>query len=318
MTTMINPSRGPLPEGLPSAEQALFESTVPPALVRRVISQDVFVTDLRVLGHNSFQVGVRLPAEHVFYGPNTTTNTHDPLLFLEGMRQAILLIATIAYGIPTEYKYITHEKQYRVSPESLRSVGGRPVDIVAIATARDIRRRGKGFAGMVIEFDCYRDGVRMGTVAYRWSCVTPGGYKRLRGEHGTATPMARNGHGLVAPRLVGRSDEIDVMLAASPSGRGWEMRIAPDHPVVYDHYIDHVPGNGAIEAARQAALMALGRPNAQPVGCEFSFLHYIEIDQPCQVYAEVDEVREDGITAVRIVFEQGGQTAAHGVLEMRG
>lgn len=312
MTTMINPSRGPLSEGLPSAEP-LFEQTVAPGLVRRVARQDVFVKDLRVLDHNKFEVGLRWPGSHVFYGPSTP-DTHDPLLFLESIREAILLVANVAFAIPAEFKYITHEKQYSVSLDGLRRNGNQPVDIVAIGTALDIRRRGRGFAGMRTEFTCYRDGVRIGTAAYRWSCVSAAGYARLRGEHGSAAPAPRDGISLVAPAVVGRSSEIDVMLAETP--RGLELCIDPAHPVVFDHPIDHVPGNGVIEVARQAALLALGRPCAVPVSGDFSFDHYIEFDGPCLVRTDVERVRADGVSVVRVVFEQGGNIAAQGVLEL--
>lgn len=316
MTTMINPQMGPLSDGLPSAEPALFEQTVPPGLVHRVIGQDVFVTTLRVLGHNTFQVGVRLPGSHVFYGP-TTPDTHDPLLFLEGMRQAVLLIAHVAFAIPSDFKFITHEKQFSVSPAGLRTDGNRPVDIQAIATAHDIRRRGRGFAGMRVDFACYRDGVQIGTVSYRWSCVSAAGYTRLRGEHKTAAPAPRDGLVLVAPQLVGRHDEIDVMLAETPTGRGWEFRIDPDHSVVFDHPIDHVPGNGTIEVARQAALLVLGQPNALPISSDFAFHHYIEYDKPCLVFADV--VSTSGArSTVRIVLEQDGHIAAEGSIELLG
>jgi hypothetical protein len=105
------------------------------------------------------------------------------------------------------------------------------------------------------------------------------------------------------------------MLAETPAGRGWQLSIDPDHPVVFDHHIDHVPGNGAIEVARQAALLVLGKPSALPIRSDFSFLHYIEFDKPCEVHAEVERECADGITAVRVLFEQGGNTAAQGVLE---
>ena len=313
MTTMINPPRGPLSEGLPSADQALFEQTVAPKLVRRVVSDDVFVNDLRVLGHNKFEVGIRLPAAHIFYGP-ATTRVHDPLLFLESVREAILLIANVAFAIPPEYKYITHEKEYSVSVDGLRTDGNRPVDLVGIGTAVDIRRRGRGFAGMRTEFTCYRDGVRIGTAAYRWSCVSAAGYARLRGERKSAAPASREGVAVVAPELVGRRSEIDVMLAETP--RGLELCIDPAHPVVFDHPIDHVPGNGAVEVARQAALLAIGKPHAVPTRCEFSFEHYIEFDSPCLVRPTVERVRPDGTSVVRVLFEQGGNTAASSTLEL--
>jgi hypothetical protein len=316
MTTMIDPQKGPLSEDLPNAEPMLFQQTVPPRLVRRTHSPDVFVTDLRVTGFNTFQVGVRWPAAHSFYGP-TTQHAHDPLMFLEGVRQAGLLIAHVAFEIPTEFKFITHDKQFAISPDGLRTSGTEPVDTVITVTAHDIRRRGRGFAGMRFEFSCTRDGEQIGTAAYRWSCVSSAGYTRLRRERRTAAPVSRAGLDLVAPRLIGRRDPIDVMLVNRPTGPGWELLIDPDHPVVFDHPIDHVPGNAAIEAARQAALLALGQPAALPVEGDFSFQHYLEFDSPCLVFAELDGSSATGVSTVRIVLEQDGHTAAEGSFGLR-
>jgi hypothetical protein len=293
----------------------LFQQLVPPRLVRRVCSPDVFVTDLRVTDFNTFQVGVRWPAAHGFYGP-ITHRSHDPLLFLESLRQAGLLIAHVAFDIPAEFKFITHEKEFDISPAGLRTNDDRPVDLVITVTAHDIRRRGKGFAGMRFEFVCFRDGVQVGTAAYRWSCVSAAGYARLRGVHRDAVPALDDGCVPVRPELVGRRESIDVMLATVPGSPGWLLRIDPDHPVVYDHPIDHVPGNGAIEVARQAALLVLGQPNALPIRGEFAFLHYIEFDKPCTVLGEVERTGADRATAVRILLEQDGHTAGQGVLEL--
>ena len=317
MTTMINPSRGPLSDTLSTAEPALFVRTVPPRLVHRVNDDDVFVTNVRVLGYNTFQVGVRWPETHSFYGP-AASDTHDPLMFLESVRQAGLLLAHVAFDIPIDFKFVIHEKQFSVSPAGLRTNGNQPVDVELIVTAHDIRRRGKGFAGMRFDFVCVRDGAQVAFAQYVWSCVSSAGYDKLRGSHRPATPPARDGSVLIAPHRVGRCDELDVMLAESPDDQVWELCIAPDHPAVYDHHFDHVPGIGAIEAARQAVLLALGRPDALLVKSDLAFQHYIEFDQPCLLRAEVEGAGADGRTAVRVVFEQGGQTAAHGVFEMLG
>jgi hypothetical protein len=313
MTTMINPQMGPMSEGLPSAGSALFERTVPPRLVHRVHDTDVFVTNVRVLSYNTFEVGVRWPGSHDFYGP-PTSDTHDPLLFLESVRQAGLLLAHVAFDIPNEYKFIIHEKRFSLSTSGLRTNGTEPVDVYLIVTAHDIRRRGRGFAGMRFDFACMRDGEQIAFAQYVWSCVSAAGYDKLRGDYRTAMPPARAGRDLVAGATVGRRDELDVMLAETPDAGVWELCIAPDHPSVYDHHFDHVPGTGAIEAARQAALLALGRPTALPIKSDFTFQHYLEFHQPCLVRAEVDP--EDGPSTVRITFEQDGRVAAQGTLQM--
>jgi hypothetical protein len=314
MTTMINPPMGPLSDDLPSAEPVLFQHTVPPRLVRRIHSSDVFVTDLRVTGYNTFQVGVRWPGTHNFYGP-VTRGTHDPLLYLESIRQAGLLIAQVAFDIPTEFKFITHEKQFAISPDGLRTNGSTPVDLQVTVTAHDIRRRGRGFAGMRFEFACYRDGILVGSAGYRWSCVSAAGYTRLRGRHSDAMPSPRCPTVLVRPERVGRRDEIDVMVAETGCQREWLLYIDPNHPVVFDHPIDHVPGNGAVEVARQAALLAMGEPDAVPLGGDFAFHHYIEFDKPCLVFADILSCSGER-TTVRIVLEQDGVTAAEGRFEL--
>lgn len=313
MTTMINPSRGSLPEDLPGSGTTLFQRTLPACMVRRLYGSDVFVTDLRVTGFNTYQVGVRWPAGHGFYRP-TTPECHDPLLFMETMRQAGLLIAHVAFDIPAEYKYMTHEKQLSITTDGLRTNGDQPVDMVLSVTAHDIRRRGRGFAGMLFEYALHRDGVQVGTGAIRWSCVSGAGYDRLRGTYRHAEPVEDTEAIPVSPELVGRDVDVDVFLAEAPESAGWLLRINPVHPFVFDHPIEHVPGNGSLEAARQAALLLLGDPTALAIRAEISFQHYIEFDQPCLVLAEIESECADRVI-VAVTLEQGGRTAAQCVFE---
>ena len=88
MTTMINPERR-----LSSQDTAerLFRQPVPPRLVRRTYQSDVFVTNLRVTGVDTFEVSAQLPVTHAFYGP-VRPGLHDPLLLLEAIRESILLV----------------------------------------------------------------------------------------------------------------------------------------------------------------------------------------------------------------------------------
>jgi hypothetical protein len=315
MTTMINPQTGPLSEDLPGAEPALLGETVPRTLVHRVSASEVFVTDMRVTGFNTFEVDARWPGDHDFYGP-TTRYSHDPMLLVESMRQAGLMIAHVAFEVPGEFKFITHEKRFDIAPGGLYTDGDAAVDVVIAVTAHDIRRRGRGFAGMLFEYTCFRDGRPIATAAIRWSCVSAAGYARLRGGHVDTAPSPSPDTVVVRPELVGRTDEINVMIAENPDGPGWLLRLDPLHPVVFDHPVDHVPGMAAVEAARQAALVLLGQPHALPVRGDFSLKHYVEFDQPCLILVAVDGVATDGATIVRVELEQDGHTAAEGCLEM--
>lgn len=313
MTAIIETTQTGSSEELQADQPHLFHQAIPPTLVRRSYGCDVFVTNLRVLGDDTFEVTASLPAAHTFYGP--IRGHHDPLLFLETVREAILLVAHFAFQIPREYKFITHDKQFAVDPTGLRADCDEPVELVIRLTAHDIKRRGQKLAGMRVDADCTREGVRIGSASYRWSCVTPAVYKRLRGEYLTAEPAAVTDHETVPPQRVGRTHDIDVMLAGAVDAERWDLRVAPAHPVVYDHTVDHVPGNGCIEAARQAALLAIGSSDAMVVSGDFTFSHYLEFDTRCTVSAQ--QVGEaDGVRTVRVTFTQNDGVSAEGRFDL--
>jgi 2-oxo-3-(phosphooxy)propyl 3-oxoalkanoate synthase len=304
MTVMIN-TRHELPAAVPSGER-LFKKPVSPRLVRRTNESDVFVTDLRVTGYDTFEVSARLPGSHQFYGPSA--GLHDPLLLLESVREAILLVGHVAYEIPREFKFITHDKQFSFLPDGLHTDGDNPVDLLITLTCLDIRRRGRRPAGMRTEVTVHRDGTQIGTATYRWSCVSAAVYAKLRGEYRSAVPAVREDAVPVRPELVGRTREVDVLLAEAAEGS--ELRVDPAHEVLYDHVIDHVPGNGVVEAIRQAALLTAEKPAALAIAGDISFAYYIEFDEPCLVTAE------PAGAGVRVVLDQHARTAATGVITL--
>ncbi len=313
MTAVIDTTQQGSSEELHNDQPHLFQQAIPTTLVHRTHGRDVFVTNLRVLEGGTFEVTASLPAQHEFYG--LVAEVYDPLLFLETLREAILLVAHVAFQVPREYKFITRDKQFDVDPTGLRADCDEPIDVVFRLTAHDVKHRGHKLAGMRMEAECLRDGVRIGGGTYRWSCVTSAVYKRLRGEHVTAVPAEMTDRELVPPRLIGRTHDVDVMLAGSVDEGTWDLRQDPKHPVVYDHTIDHVPGNGCIEAARQAALLAVGRHDAMVVAGDFTFFHFVEFDARCVVSAQ--QIGEaDGVSTVKVTFEQNDGLSIEGTFDL--
>jgi hypothetical protein len=333
MTAMIENTLTGTTVELSNDQPHLFQQAIPPRLIRRIHASDVFVTNLRVLGEDTFEVSARWPAEHCFYGP--VRGQHDPLLMLETVRQAGILIAHFAYEIPREHKFITHDKQFDVVPAGFRTAdgaaggkisgetgseagsgtGGEAVDVVLTLTMHDIKRRGKRLAGMRTTAVVTRDGVRIGGATYRWSCVTSAVYQRLRGEYMAIDPAAVTDLEPLQPHLVNRTDDVDVMLAGTAGDKNWDLRVDTAHPVIYDHWVDHIPGYGCIEAARQAALLAIGRPDATVVAGELDFHHFLEFDAPCRVSAQ--QVGEaDGVSTVRVTFSQKDELAVECLLDL--
>ncbi|SEO46211.1 ScbA/BarX family gamma-butyrolactone biosynthesis protein [Amycolatopsis saalfeldensis] len=301
-------------EEAPPGRVVDFQQTIPRSLVHRAAVSEVFVTDLNILGSDRFEVGAQWPRRHSFFGP-CTPSSHDPMLYAETCRQAGLLIAHRAYGVPQGHSFLSDSKTYAVDEAGLATTG-RPIDVVLQVTTHDVKYRGRN-GGMRLEFECYRDGqlVGTGTDDARWVCSAV--YRRLRGRHFAATPFQAIVLPTVAPALVGRDRAEDVLVAETAEPGVWSLQFDPDHAVLFDHAVDHVPGMMLVEAARQVALLKVGDPRALPVRASFEFKSYVEFDADCLMVAEDVETAGDGTRVVRVVFEQDGVAAAVGTLAMR-
>lgn len=292
-----------------------FQQTIPRRLVHRAAVSEVFVTDLNILGEGRFEVGAQWPRRHGFFGPRTPSS-HDPMLYVETCRQAGLLIAHRAYGIPLGYSFLSDHKTYAVDEAGLATMG-RPVDVVLQVSAHEVQYRGKNVSGGRFGFACFRDGHRIGFGDESWRTISPAVYRRVRGDHFSATPFQAKVLPTVTPALVGRERAEDVLVAATPTPGTWSLQFDPDHPVLFDHAVDHVPGMVLMEGARQAALLAIGDPRALPVFAEFEFENYVEYDAECLLVVEECDVAADGTRIVRVSVRQKDAVAAVGTLGMR-
>jgi hypothetical protein len=314
MTSVLNRNRRDLLNGLADLEASvLFQQTIPRHLVHRAAVSEVFLTNLAVTHDGIFQVGAQWPRSHQFFGPKS--GLHDPMLLTETIRQATLAIAHRYYQVPQGSHFVMHEISYEIDEEGL-GLGVRPADVLLSAVTTDVRKRGKSVAGMTIEFTCYRDMRKVGSGHVSWRCVSAAIYARVRGEHVNGAVVPEKQPAPVAPHLVGRYQDSDVVLAPSAVDNLWLVRVDTNHPVMFDHPVDHVPGMLAIEAARQAALLATGGAGGVPVKGRFSFEHYIELDEPCVIATDTEPASGDCRSSVRVKFEQSGRTAVTGDLEL--
>ncbi len=314
MTTVLNEDRRHLLNGLSElGAGVLFQQTLPRHLVHRAAVSEVFLTNLAATRDGAFQVGAQWPRSHQFFGPKS--RLHDPMLLTETIRQATLAIAHEFYDVPQGTHFVMHEISYEITEEGLR-LGCRPADVVLTAVAHGIRKRGKTIAGMTVDFTCYRNDVKIGSGGVSFRCITAATYARVRGDNIDTTVVPEKQPAPVSPHLVGRYQDCDVVLAPSAVDNLWLVRVDTEHPVMFDHPVDHVPGMMAIEAARQAALLATGSADGVPVKGKFSFEHYIELDEPCVIAADTAHALGDERSSVRVKFEQSGQTAVVGDLEL--
>jgi hypothetical protein len=187
-----------------------------------------------------------------------------------------------------------------------------PTEVELRTVCRDIVRRGRVLGGMRYDVTVLRDGKAMATAGAAFSCTSPAVHRRLRAGRPTTTdrvvPPA------IDPAAVGHSDDRHVLLAepepGSTSGIGdrWELRVDTAHPTFFDHPVDHIPGMVLLEAARQAALVSTGMPDALLLGLKSNFARYAEFDAPCWIEPQVEPHGTEGGVLVRVRGTQHAET----------
>ncbi|WP_180686763.1 ScbA/BarX family gamma-butyrolactone biosynthesis protein [Streptomyces gossypiisoli] len=294
---------------LENGEVDLFERTVPRWLVHRAAVSEVLLTGVRPHRRDVYRVGAQWARGHSYYGP-VAGRWHDPMLLGESIRQAGLLLAHQALGIPQGQRFLTKSTSFEITEEGAR-LAGAPANVVLEVTLKDIRCRREHVVSFACDVLAHRDGTLIGHGYAATDCVAPAVYRRLRGERAEARPACTLAPA-VTSELVGRTREFDVVLGVPEGETGSAqravhlLRVDATHPVLFDHPVDHVPGMLVMEAARQAALARLGLPHGLLVGCDAAFHRYVELDLPCVVSASDPTVGELGRRSLTVEFHQGG------------
>ncbi|MBC3844264.1 hypothetical protein GXW82_41275 [Streptacidiphilus sp. 4-A2] len=273
---------------------------------------EVLLTDWRSVSELDFTLGAQWPRGHSFYPP-IAERWHDPVLMAETIRQAGLLIAHSAFGVPLGTQFMMGDLTFEVDPHAL-ACNGRPAELSLMVTAGELRRRGPTISAMRIHVHVMRDGRPLGTGNGVLGCASAAAYRRLRGERIGAVPDSR------PPLPVRRrwSAGTGLRTWCSPTGdiHTWMVRSETGHPVLFDHQVDHLPGMVLVEAMRQAACLTTGWPELLVTALDSRFEKYAEFDRPCLVRAEKGRATLDG-TPVRVLLEQNGATVAEGRLLVR-
>ncbi|ASU78787.1 hypothetical protein CDG81_11415 [Actinopolyspora erythraea] len=290
-----------------------FDQSLPRHWVHRAANTEVLVTSYGERDENDFVLGAQLPRAHALYG--AVAGTHDPLLFVEAVRQAGLVVGHMGFGVPYGHQFIMDTLKYWVEPEALR-LTDTPAHIVLEIRCENVKRRGKNFAGADMHVRGYRDGVFVGGATLPYSCISPAAYARLRSGCDDFADISDQAElpDPLSPQQVGRNCPSDVLLAPSSHERTWLLRDGRTHPVLFDHPVDHVPGMTAMEAIRQAVRAEFCPETVVPVEMETHFHSYIELGEPCFVRLHGESRTEH---AVRVTLEQGDRTAVDSTVRVR-
>lgn len=287
-----------------------FSTTVPRHLVHRHAVSEVLLTDWCRTGADAFVCAAQWSRRHSFY--RVHDGRHDPLLLAETIRQAGLLLCHEAYQMPPEHSFLMDRMTYDADLDGL-TVGAAPAEIVLVVRAQELRRRTRSVSVVRFDVEFFRDEAPIGRGAAWVRCVEPRLYKRIRSSKCPQVTLREQQPTPVPPAEVGVIEADDVVLGHCWQPGEWPLRILTEHPVLFDHPLDHVPGMLGLEGMRQASRAALGWPNGQLTTCDITFSRFVELGEPSSVRAKVRQ-RSATSASMLMVLAQAGHAVAQGTV----
>ncbi|WP_393096828.1 ScbA/BarX family gamma-butyrolactone biosynthesis protein [Streptomyces sp. LN325] len=274
-----------------------FDRTLPRALVHRAAVAEVFLTDAERRGEDEVVLAAQLPRLHAFYDDTLGARAgHDPMMLLEACRQGIFVVAHRFLDVPLDHKFLLRTVEFEVLDAGPPAPGPFPADVVISARIEHRARGRSGVTGLRLRFTATVGNREVMTAGIDYSWMPPQHWTRLRtAQRGRlelpavpiAPPVAR-----IRPELVGRRDPANAVISPvrATADDGLTARLVPDtsHPVMFDHWVDHVPGMLELEAFRQMAIAAAVRagvlltPTARPVALHARFRSFAELDLPVE------------------------------------
>ncbi|WP_250306166.1 ScbA/BarX family gamma-butyrolactone biosynthesis protein [Streptomyces sp. A 4/2] len=285
-------------------------TTVPREYVHRASHAEVFLTHCEKLDDTCFLLAGQWPRAHPFFTSLDGT-LHDPMQAAETIRQVGLLLAHSEFGVPLGHSFLMWEQYFTAYPAHM-AIGCSPTDLTITAVCTDLRWKGSRLAEFSMEVTLESDSRTVAVGGGRFTCISPGTYRRLRGGAGPEPtgPRPAPAH----PASVGRARAADVVLSPTATPGRWLLNPDPLHPILFDHSGDHIPGMVLVEAARQAACGLIAPTGMIAESVTTSFHQYAEFDAPCWIEATVVPADESNTMSISVVGRQSGNEVFRSLL----
>ncbi|HEX8303610.1 MAG TPA: ScbA/BarX family gamma-butyrolactone biosynthesis protein [Jatrophihabitans sp.] len=284
-----------------------WDRTIDRALVHRNSVAEVLLTDLIRLDQTELLVAAQWPRSHRVYRPDRY-GRHDPMLLLESIRQTGLAVSHYAFGVGYDQQSLMRDVGFvldqRSEPRALLS----STNLAITVGCRDLIMRGDQLRGMTIELSFSADGLPFATGhgTVRW--ISSQSYTALRARSGIRLDWDQLRWSSVIPtRRASSVRAAEDVLLSRKAGLGSRRRLVVplDHPVYFDHPLDHAPGMLLIDAAWQAVAEQRG-DGARLVACTLDCSVFTELGVDTDIVLR--QVSSD--TTEFAVQQQGRQTAS--------
>jgi len=256
-------------------------ATVPRELVHKTNPDEVLLTGWHRTAPDAFTVQARWPGDHPFY--EVRHGLHDPLILSETIRQIFPLLSHTAYDVPFGHHLLWDHYRFALHSAAL-DAALLPPTVDLHVTCLEAVRRGRRTTALTLLIRAFRGGIPLATAHTRFTIQTPAVYRRLRAQYADAHLWPAPQLALpVPPTRVARTHARDVVLSPSHTPGRHRLRIDPQHRILFDHPVDHVPGMLLLEAARQAAHHLHHPEPIVPIAMDCQFHRYLELHAPCWI-----------------------------------
>lgn len=264
-------------------ETTAYSSPVPREFVHKAAHAEVLLTGWRRCGERDFEIGAQWPRDHGFWRTGGD-GVQDPMLLVETTRQVLPLLSHAAYRVPRDHQLIWDRHRCAFAAPLLH-VMDRPAEVVLRVSASHAPAGDGRLRRLTLRMTAGLPGGRiLGTATTVFSAHRPEVYARLRGPGNPAPPEAMAAAvpppDPVAPSLVGRESEREVVLGPAEEGGRRRLRVLTSSPWLFDHPVDHLPGMLLMEAARQYGRLATSKRRPHLVRLEAGFTRYVDLDAP--------------------------------------
>ncbi|HST46444.1 ScbA/BarX family gamma-butyrolactone biosynthesis protein [Jatrophihabitans sp.] len=307
------------PPAEPAYAELSYDRTVDRTLLHRAALAEVFLTDARPVSPQRYLAAAQLPPAHRYYTDHLNgAAVLDPILLLECCRQAETLGGHQFCGVGDGQVFILKRWSMQLRDAGLPAQPA-PACLRLDVRTSNARRVGPRLRAVTFTIDMSIGRQDVGTTRMDVAYLAAQDYlgRRRRPDGGLPprsdeipAPAPEN---LLPARAVGRELAANVLLA-EPSRSGGQssylLRLAVDHPSMFDHPQDHVPGVVLTDAARQAGVHLLSASSGLDpaelalTGFAGTFSRYADLDRPTRVQARRSD---SGPLAATVTLTQQGE-----------
>ncbi len=289
-----------------------WNRTIDRSLVHRDSITEVLLTDLLQVGEAEFLVAAQWPRSHRVYRPDQA-GRHDPMLILESIRQSGLAVSHLGFGVGFDQQSLMRDVSFvldqRTEPRALL----RSTNIAITVRCREVIMRSGRLRGMTLDLSFAADDLAFATGGGTIRWISARSYAALRARGGTRLDWDQLRWSTTAPPRAAsaiRASADGLLTAESGPGPRRRLVVPLDHPVYFDHALDHAPGMLLIDAAWQAEFERRG-PGARLVGCALDCPTFTELGVDTDIV--LNRISSD---TTEFAVHQDGRSTATGFLRV--